>query len=265
MTINADRKIISLSGPNCSFANINACRVDVVGGSEPSAWLLENFSTYSSTANMLADPRGIYSAEDVNDPQIVLDTSDGYNGLTQCMRYDWPDRSGVCSDYVIGRNISFSQSLTEVWVEVVIKLSSAWTTVAAGCGGISNPDYKFVFGRVNGIGSRFDSRIGNSGNNIINGYPGNEAADIVSTTRTDLLDDQWHVFRWHWKIGNGNGISRMWIDGVLESDLTSIDTSTATNIYGLALGRNINQGPDEIQTLKWGQIRVFNSDPGWLT
>lgn len=236
---------------------------DVVAGSA-TPWLEEDFSTYSSSENMLADPRSIYSAEDVNTAQIVLDTSDGYNGLTQCMRYDWPDRSGVCSDYVIGRNISFSSLLTEVWVEVVIKLSSAWTTVAAGCGGVSNPDYKFVFGRVNGISSRFDSRIGNSGNNIINGYPGNEAADIVATTRTDLLDDQWHVFRWHWKIGNGNGISRMWIDGVLESDLTSIDTGTATNIYGLALGRNINQGPDEIQTLKWGQIRVFNSNPGWI-
>jgi len=240
-----------------------ACGVDVVaGGATP--WLEEDFSTYSSSANMLADPRSIYSAEDVNDAQIVLDTSDGYNGRTQCMRYDWPDRSGVCSDYVIGRNISFPSTVTEVWVEVVIKLSSAWTTVAAGCGGVSNPDYKFVFGRVNGMSSRFDSRIGNSGNNIINGYPGNEAADIVATTRTDLLDDQWHVFRWHWKIGNGNGISRMWIDGVLESDLTSIDTGTAANIYGLALGRNINQGPDEIQSLKWGQIRVFNSDPGWL-
>lgn len=32
MTINAARKIISLSGPNCSFGNINSCRVDVVGG-----------------------------------------------------------------------------------------------------------------------------------------------------------------------------------------------------------------------------------------
>lgn len=37
MTINANRKIISLTGPNCSFANINACRADVVaeGGYTP--------------------------------------------------------------------------------------------------------------------------------------------------------------------------------------------------------------------------------------
>lgn len=33
MTINATRKIISLTGPNCSFGNINACRVDVVKAS----------------------------------------------------------------------------------------------------------------------------------------------------------------------------------------------------------------------------------------
>ena len=241
-------------------------RVDVVGGSgEPAAWLLEDFSTYSSTANYLADPLSIYSnGEDQNTAQIVLDTTDGYGSLTQCVRYDWPDRSGVCSDYTIGRNLTLPATATEVWAEVAIKLSSAWTTVAAGCSGVSNPDYKFVFGRVNGIGSRFDSRIGNSGNNIINGYPGNEAADIVATTRTDLLDNQWHVFRWHWKIGNGDGVSRMWIDGVLESNLTNIDTSTATNIYGIALGRNMNQGPDEIQSLKWGRVRVFNSNPGWL-
>lgn len=32
MTINAVRKIISLTGPNCSFGNINSCRVDVLAG-----------------------------------------------------------------------------------------------------------------------------------------------------------------------------------------------------------------------------------------
>lgn len=226
--------------------------------------LEEDFSEYSSTANMLADPRDIYeTSEDAQTAQMVLDESEGYGALTQCMRYDWPDRSGVCTDYTIGRNLVLPEALTEMWLEVVVKFSAVWSTVNAGCGGVSNPDYKFIFGRVNGIESRFETVLGNGGNAIINGYPTNEEADTVDAVLSDLVDEEWHVFRWHWKIGSGNGIDRMWIDGVLESDLTSINTGSTTSFYGVALGRNMNQGPDQTQQMKWGRIRIYDTNPGW--
>src|SRR5690348_15403577 len=64
------------------------------GGGGGAAWLLEDFSTYSNTANFLADPRGIYStAEDEATTQMTLDKSTGVNidgyALTQSVRYDY--------------------------------------------------------------------------------------------------------------------------------------------------------------------------------
>lgn len=262
VTTTAEAK--SCSWAVAGLAVTQTAAVTAVGGAV-AVWLEENFSTYSSTANMLADPRGIYTeGEDSNAAQIVLDTAEGYDGLTQCMRYDWPDRSGVCSDYTIGRNLTLPSAVAEVWIEAVIKFSAVWSTVNAGCGGISNPDYKFMFGRINGMSSRFETVLGNGGNAIINGYPSNEEADTVAAVLSDLVDEQWHVFRWHWKVGTGDGVDKMWIDGVLQSDLTAISTGTTTSIYGLGLGRNMNQGPDQTQTLQWGRIRLYNTNPGWV-
>ena len=34
-------------------------------------------------------------------------------------------------------------------------------------------------------------------------------------------------------------------------------------LYGVALGRNINQGPDHLQSLWWGRIRAWDTNPGW--
>src|SRR4029077_12615392 len=61
-------------------------RVDSLSTAVP--WLLEDFSSYSSTTNLLADPRGIYSvAEDVYSPgEIVLDPTVGYGSSHQSMR-----------------------------------------------------------------------------------------------------------------------------------------------------------------------------------
>lgn len=49
MTINATRKIISLTGPNCSFANPNACRVDVVAADAAPTTLQSSVTQYGIT------------------------------------------------------------------------------------------------------------------------------------------------------------------------------------------------------------------------
>lgn len=52
MTINAARKIISLSGPNCSFGNISACRVDVVGGVASSLQFMPTYLIDAESATL---------------------------------------------------------------------------------------------------------------------------------------------------------------------------------------------------------------------
>ena len=65
----------------------------------------EDFAEYSSTADMLSDPRGIYSvAEDVNPGRMSLDLSTGYGVSDRSMRYDYV---GVgCTSQTIGRTVS---------------------------------------------------------------------------------------------------------------------------------------------------------------
>lgn len=60
MTINANRKIISLTGPNCSFANINACRADVVaeGGYTPTVIVTNQAELNTELAKSAAQLEG---------------------------------------------------------------------------------------------------------------------------------------------------------------------------------------------------------------
>lgn len=61
---------------------------------------------------------------------------------------------------------------------------------------------------------------------------------------------------------------RLTLDKIIQQDIaTSANifsyTQTQT-IYGHALGRNMNQGPiNQSQTLQWGRLRSWTSDPGW--
>jgi hypothetical protein len=214
---------------------------------------------------MMADPRNLYDSETFNAPQISLDTGVGYGGLTQSMKYTWPSRA-QCTDFSIGRNLTLPSNVPELWLEVYARFSSGFTTQASGCGGQSNPDYKFLFGRITGMSSRFEIVLGNGGSAIITGYPGNEEAvrAAITTTSSGIWqDDAWHRFRFHWKIGSGTGAMEAWIDGTKIANLTGVSTGSTTGIYGVAMGRNMNQGPTVSQSLWWGRVAIYNSNPGW--
>ena len=95
-------------------------RIDSLSTAVP--WLLEDYSSYTSTSNLLADPRGIYSVgEDVySSGEIVLDATVGYGSSHQSMRYNFPDRTseggstnqGRCTDFTIGRNITLPSTVS---------------------------------------------------------------------------------------------------------------------------------------------------------
>ena len=239
------------------------------GGGGAKALMEENFSEYSSTSNMLADPRGIYSTgEDVATTQMALDQAVGYDSSTQSMRFDFPDRTGEggsgttgrCSDYTIGRNINFPNHLTEVWIEAVVKFQSGFTTVApAGWGCTSAAAYKTVFGRTDV--SRFNLVLGIFGNEYTWGYPGNEEPSDDPMTFSPF-DGQWHVYRMHMKLGSGTGAATVMVDGVTVKNFSNVSTS-ASYIYGVALGRNMNQGPGAAQSMWWGKVTIWDQDPQW--
>ncbi|HUE77956.1 MAG TPA: Ig-like domain-containing protein, partial [Longimicrobiales bacterium] len=125
----------------------------VIASSTDGVLMEETFSHYTSTGHFMNDPFDMYTeTEDIKPGQIELDLVEGAGGTGGSMRYDFPDRTNSdsrCRDYSIGRNFTFPAELQEVWVEVKVKFSREWDTVAPSswdCG--SNPDYKILGGRV---------------------------------------------------------------------------------------------------------------------
>ena len=238
-------------------------------GSSVTPLLHEDYASYSSTSDLLADPHGYYStAEDVDTPQIFLDKAVGFDSSSQSMRYDFPDRTseggsgttGRCTDFTIGRNIQLPHTVAEAWVEVVARFGSNFTTAAPAAWSCTSASaYKFVLPRTNV--SRFQLVVGIFASEYTFGYPGNEEPADWSMPWTPF-DGNWHVYRMHVKCGSGTGSATLWVDGVLVKDFQNVTTS-ASDIYGIALGRNVNQGPDHAQSVWWGKVTVWDQDPKW--
>jgi len=246
--------------------------------------LVEDFSTYSSTANFHSDPRNIYANQEFGGPwgqwsRIALDTTTGIADVgagssTRSMKYTWPNRefaTGIqpdsprCVDFYILKALPLAP-VPELWVEFYVKFSANWTSRApAAWGCTSNPDYKFIFlttspgGRFSlkndyaGLGTRWDPTAPSQGDGDNN--------FIYNTWH----DNQWHRIRIHAKVavGGANAAHRVWLDNDLVYTRNGFTTGTQTAINGLSLGNNMNQGPGQIQTLHWGLIRAFTANPGW--
>jgi len=251
-----------------------------MAGTGSAASLAEDFSTYTSTADLLANPRGIFATvEDINTSRIVLDMTRGYGASSRSMRYDFPDRtgeggsgtSGRCSSFTVSRSVAFTE-VSEVWVEIYVMFSAGFTTLApAAWGCTSNAEYKFIFGHVFPSANRFNLNKGTFGTNWTWGHPDDEPG-VGGTPPGSIYgsqsvsDGQWHQYRLHMKVstpnGAANGVARFWLDGVLIKEFPNAVINRST-IWGLALGRNMNQGPDHPQSVWWGAIRVWNTSPGW--
>lgn len=255
----------------------------------------EDFSDYESTADLKADPRGIYQLpEDINTEFVFLDPTVGFDRSGKSMRYDYPDRtaeggsgtSGRCGDYTISRSLRFPKdgSIPEIWIEVIAKTSVGFTTrapVSWGC--TSDEGLKFLNGNVT-PGDRFSVGL-RSGLNPPNtgqlwfGYPNNVTdpqGKVNFTASANATDGNWHVYRCYWRISSGSpglasddGAITCWVDGVMVVDEPNIRTTSTvgdtppTAFYGLALGRNMNQGPNHPQSIWWGRVRIFETNPRW--
>jgi len=259
--------------------------VVVKSSGAPTPWLAEDFSTYTSTSNMISDPRHIYSdGEDVNTGQMTLDTTVGYGGLTQSMRYDYADRTSVggsgltgrCTDYVIGRALVLPTTTQEIWAEFYVKFTVGFTTVAPSVWGCtSNPDLKLIFGRTH-PDNRYEVKAGNSTlEEWVWRWPGGPETNVPAAQfpPANVFNDTWMQIRVHFKNSttatSHDGAYAFWLNGVVVKDTTGVNTiandgvSQITDLYGIWLGQNLNQGPAALQSLWWGRVRVYNSDPGW--
>ena len=231
------------------------------GGVSP--YLREDFSTYTSTANMIADPRNIYSnSEEFNTNYIVLDTGVGYGALTQSMRYDWP-ATGSAPGITISRQLDFPSNQTEVWIEFAVRFSSNFSIDANYAGGKA---YKLFHANIasGGPAGRFGMQFENGDAGTLNGEgPNDDYQNLYFTTSTSsssLWDQSWHVIRWHISLG-ATDTHQIWVDGVSQGSATG--STAATGINGLAIGKNMNQGPLQTQEIWWGYVDVYTQNPGW--
>jgi uncharacterized protein YjdB len=241
---------------------------------------VEDFSTYTSTANLISDPRGIYSnSEDFYDNTsigggssnngagtIELDKSDGYGSLTQSMKYTWFSYSSAGPGGTLGRYADLTAG-AERWVEIAFKFSSNFKTAYGYTGGAA---YKWVFtgGPRTGHGWALEL-VGNGG--VLDQYfedssggTGEHPSPYSNNfSLSNLADGNWHVLRIH--IRKSPALYDVTIDGVRNrAPLTS--WSTSASIGSLRLGSNINMRPvNNVQTLKYGYVKVWyaGNNPGW--
>jgi hypothetical protein len=159
----------------------------------------------------------------------------------------------------------------EIWQETFIKFSSNWKTDFGGSG---NPDHKTILWFDRDSDVRWSFHIGNYGHdmNVFTSYDDTQPRMKNPPGPPDLpnevWDGEWHSLRFHFDMGmqgQPNAVIEMWLDGVLYFQSFSLRTYNIASHYfnKTALGRNLNQLPDQNQTVWYGRTRVWISDPGW--
>lgn len=242
-----------------ALADTAELTVESVGGAAPV--LVEDFSTYANTADLLADPRGIYlTFEDARTANMTLDDAVGYNGVPQSLRYDYP--SGLDTDYTISRMLDMPVEVgTEVWIEAVLRFSPNFTI--AGNGQPAGSALKMLHAEINGSAGRFAVNLEGStaraegpnddyDNLYINPSPG--------VNVSALFDGAPHVIRHHIILGVTD-FHEFSVDGVYQGSASG--ATAAFEFWGVALCRNLNKLGPEAMSLWWHRVRVYAANPNW--
>lgn len=228
--------------------------------------VLEDFSTYSSTANLLSNPRGVWNTGNaLNTSQVVLDATVGYGSSTKSMRYDFPNKGAVCADYGIHPGmVKIPGNQTHVWIEFVVRFATNFT-VSAGATGCAQEFKLGAMGDANNGHGRWNIAEMQAGEFVV-GYPDADLIiDGASPAPASLWDGQPHVFRAEAALSqNGTGILRWWVDGKLRVNKTGFNTDPSHAVIDyFTPGLNINQGPGANMSMWWQKIAVYNTNPGW--
>ncbi len=255
-------------------------------------WRSQNFGQYSTYLQCLQDGgNGKYwtvagnsttvdppGGETVGVSRMSLGTDGGApGGSSNYLRVHWaPIATPVCSDTTVGVNALLPTTATSLWADIWSRFSANFDTLtsptcqALGLGSPSvTPGWKYLFGRINGGSDRFEIKVGDFSNQIVTAfYPVNPSGRTSISTavlpHTAYMDGQWHRWRMAMKVGAA-GYLKCWFDNTKFYDSGTV-TVTATNIWSIALGRNMNIYPVVAQemTHDWGLIDYYNTDPGWV-
>jgi hypothetical protein len=287
-----------LSGTQVGFAGYADSSVDGIkidqwegtdggGGGEPPPGpepdILEDFSTYTSTANYLTDPRGIYlegecfdQENNTADSVVAIDPTVGFGSSTKSLRYDWNSYATQGTGGNISRAFILPPGgVTNIWVEAQHKCTANfhldnWL-------GQPNPPgvgYKFIFlAQNNGGAGRFAYEWTGDNPGNMSMYP-NDAAWGGSEQYHfshpfgigDARDGNWHRYRIHVRLSGGDKLAGQIDDGeVFDTDDVGGFTTASTDIWNVQIGQFMNQRPVQVQQEWWGRVAIWlgSNDPGW--
>ena len=274
--------------------------VQAAGGAAPG--LVEDFSTYTSTANMLTNPRGIFEPlapqgnSGAQGNQLQLDTGVGLNeggySLTKSLRMDLL-ATGACDEDTVGLGWlvpgvntgafgeTAGQAIKEVWWEIWWKYGAGSFSLqrAVGCG--SPPDHKTVLTGFNTDGwGRADFHAKPSqGAGDLTMSMGNSylyASDNAGSATT-LCDGTWRRTRCYNKVGTSdqgnnriiNCALKLWVGDSVVYDRSDLIMDLAQGYSFMNPGwRNVRLGnnygtPRTNQQLWVGRLAIWTSNPGW--
>lgn len=224
----------------------------------PEPDLVEDFSTYTSTSNLISNPRGVYNiVEDFRTDRITLDTSIGYGSSDRSMRYDYP--SGTGTDYTISRSLPIPGGAQEVWVEAIVRFSPNFSI--AGNGQQAGNALKTLHVGVRGVAGRFGLNF--EGSSMRAEGPNDDYDGLYISggpSASSVMDGQWHILRYHVRLG-ATDFHEYWVDGMHRGSQTG--RTAASSLIAVSLAKNLNKLAPNAQSLWWGKVSVWTQNPGW--
>ena len=266
------------------------------GAAAAETWFAEEWD-YTSTANMKSDPNGwmTFQFEKTDTVEMYFtDTlastpwggTDGirvkYFGLDALPDTMQDAESSVTLDFPT------SDTENEIWWETWVRWDSNFRT-DFGYG--LTPDHKtiFVFPETGAAGLRREIKVGTQNDSTIYNQissstyreawrvppegsfsPWPNAFDAGSVNaKDDLYDFAWHHIRVHMVMDTDgtDGVWEVWLDGTLVAQEEAGDLRGSaqgnTGWGSIKFPNNINEQPTSDQSIWFGPLRVYISDPGW--
>jgi hypothetical protein len=188
------------------------------------------------------------------------------------MRYDY--NAPGCGSQTVGRNLVLPSQVKELWIEVYLKWSANFNTYNFPGGCPTPPAHKLLFARVGpGLYGRWELEWGNQGppQAVYYGFPsggGGVQDQFGFDGAPSYWTNTWYRVRLHLKhsrtAATNDGAFQLWVGNTLMINRTDVSVDVDSYIYGIALGRNLDQGIDSgTMSLWWGRVRLWNTDPGW--
>lgn len=247
----------------------------------------EDFSSYTSTAELHSDPHGWLWWWRPEHIDLVSTAPPGQSRSVRYTYHSMDDENHVTPKgrVNLAPALGLDQSeIQEVWIEVKLRFSSNFTIDG-------HPDYKTMsdppaggfkllhthyhhledgFAGPNRFqiafpysGSQLEAKQG--GDNWDNQYFNHPDAPRAG----DLFDGStWHVIRQRIRIGpdsrNLPHLMEFWLNGQYQGiSKAEYPGSGVPYLYSLEFGVNMNRFPPADQYIWWSHIKIWQTDPGW--